>query len=409
MITNQTTVRFLARSLRRWLRAECLVTTLFVVLILVFIHKNFLSRETSKRAAFEVFSVQANSYPYGDSRNIQAAAYCLKSGVPLESLYERNSCVKRGSPSSSIYKEISIPDLNYPPIWVRIYSNFNSNKESHMNIWGRLNGWFLVLCILFLCTFRSLKLFPLLALSPPVLLCIERGNTDGFVFAILFSALLLFRSKFLVGAVIALTACLKFFPGLALLAFLRHRRNWFALSVGFLVFSIPLFESLMYLKGVFAATPSGYESGFGLNGFAKFPGIAQYSWMSLVARLFIVCLAVGTFILSARRARHFGSQRFYLSDHEVQIVLASLVLFVLIYLLSVSWAYRVIFAIPAAVLLSRVPLLSAKIFVILFFVLLWAPAVAGWRHFCLFATPPFFAAVFLIPQLLEVRGARDVT
>lgn len=384
------------------------MATLLVGLILVFIHKNFLSGEASRRAAFEVFSVQANSYPYGDSRNIQAAAYCLKSGVPLGSLYERNGCVKKGSPSSFIYKGMSIPELNYPPIWIRIYSNLKSDKESHMNLWGRLNGWLLVLCILFLCTFRSVKLFPLVVLSPPVLLCIERGNTDGFVFAILFFGLLFFRSKFLSGAVIALTACLKFFPGLVLLVYLRHRRNWLALSSGFLLFSIPLFESVTYLKDVLGATPTGYETGFGLKGFVKIPGISEFSWVSFVAQICIVCLAVSTFIFSARRARQFRPQRFYLSDHEVQIVLASLVLFVLIYLLSFSWAYRVIFAIPAAVLLSRVPLFSARIFVLLFFVLLWAPAVAGWKHFCLFATLPFLAAVYLIPQLLQVQGESDV-
>lgn len=396
----------LIRSVRHWFRFECLVNTLLVVLVLVFIQKNFLSKEQSGRFAYRDFFVQANSYPYGDSRNIQVAAHCRNSGVALGDLYLRGGCVKQGVPSGLVYEGISVPDLNYPPIWVRLYSYLDPEKESHLHRWGRLNGWALTFCVLLFCVRGSVLLFPLLILSPPVLLCMERGNTDGIVFAVLFGGLYFARSNFIRGAVISLAACLKFFPILALLGYIRSGWGW--LVGGFLVFSIPFVESLKYLREILGATPIGYESGFGLRAFSAFPGLV--SWLTpFVLQLGVVCVAVGVVVFSIWSERGRGLLDFGLTRHKKDIVLVSLLLFVLVYLLSFSWAYRVVFIAPAALLLATAKVRSAKIFALIFFFVIWSPSVFGWRHFGIFSTVLFWAALFMIPRLMELAPLRGAS
>lgn len=212
---------------------------------------------------FELFSVPAQSVPYGDFRNVQTAAYCRKQGFEI---YGRNACNANSLPARAVYPDAHVPVLNYPPVWVRMYAWFDDGSERHFQFWGRLNACLLLGAVVWLTYRRNAWLAPLLMFSPPVLLCVERGNIDGMTFAVLFVGVSLLASwPLLRGLVLMVAAGMKLFPILAAGAWLDWRsRDSKRFVVGLLLGSVLLIEPMLVLGAMLSGTAGGFYHAFGL-------------------------------------------------------------------------------------------------------------------------------------------------
>lgn len=337
---------------------------------------------------FELFSVPAQSVPYGDLRNVQTAVYCQRRGFGL---YGANACNTQSLPARAIYPDAHVPMLNYPPIWGRLYAWFDDGSERHFLFWGRLNACLLLAAIIWLTYRRNVLLAPLLLFSPPVLLCVERGNIDGMTFAVLFVGVsLLARWPFGRGLVLMAAAGMKLFPVLAVGAWLDGRsRNKLFVS-GLLLGSLMLIEPLTVLTAMLEGTAGGFYHAFGLWCFQYVPFLqshpaAHYALLTLI----VVAMAGLARHWGTRWGREVGfvSEAKTIGYADISLCLASLIVFVGSYLLFFNWAYRIIFLLPAVIVLSRVEQAWARGFCLLALLVLWSPVFSVlWRYFDVGAT-----------------------
>ncbi len=206
---------------------------------------------------FELFSVPAQSMPFGDFRNVQTSAYCLRLGFEP---YGRNACNAQSLPARSLYPDAHVPVLNYPPVWVRTFAWFDDGSERYFRLWGRLNACLLLVTVIWLSFRRNAWLAPVMLFSPPVLLCVERGNIDGMTFAMLFGGVSLVASRPLLrGLLLMAAAGMKLFPILAVGAWLDQRVFDKRFGIGLLLGSVLLIESA--LNNCLTRQPARPDSG----------------------------------------------------------------------------------------------------------------------------------------------------
>ena len=215
--------------------------TIIPFLIFIFISYKFFTVDinSSWENIFSHFSVPANFYPGGDSRNIQLAAYC-KSKFDI---VEFSACYKEAYPTKQLYPSITIPAYNYPEIWKSIYILFDNYSENFFIMFWTINAVALVLTLFFLAIKTKLSFFVVALFSPVTLLAIERGNIEALTFFILFFPIFFnlqianFNSFF-----VMLAASLKIFPiFVSVIYFLDVFKKNNKLNIFGLIIGLPLF------------------------------------------------------------------------------------------------------------------------------------------------------------------------
>lgn len=387
------------KEINRFLLAF-LTVTLFVKLFVM-------DNKVPWQHRFELFSVPAQGMPFGDFRNVQTAAFCQKQGFGL---YGKNACNERGLPARQLYPDAHVPVLNYPPAWVRAYGLFDDGSERYFMFWGKLNACLLLAAVVWLTYRHNALLAPLLLFSPPVLLCVERGNIDGMTFALLFvGASVAARRPFLRGLVLMAAAGMKLFPILAVAAWMDKRSLNKAFVAGLALGSILLIEPLMALGAMLGGTAGGFYHAFGLWCFQYLPFFqAHPMWHGALLSAIVMAMIAAAW----RWGRRWGSDSRFVAHAaamgyaQISLCLASLIVFVGSYLLFFNWAYRIIFLLPAVIALWRVEHAWVRRFCLLALIVLWSPVFSVlWRYFDVGATLLAIMACAVGSALWSARGS----
>ncbi|HYM18169.1 MAG TPA: hypothetical protein VEU06_06375 [Micropepsaceae bacterium] len=309
--------------------------------------------------------------------------------------------------------------LNYPPIWSAILRAFSAGGDPVL-ILGTLQAIAMIAIAFRASLLRRGYLATLLLLSPPILLLIERGNTDSLVFALVLAAFS--YGSFGGGVVMGLAVALKLYPVAGMLAgFAFPPRRAFAFGAAT---ALPLIAwSLAQVVAILRATPAEIGVSFGLYNFLLLllnpsAWFASYVSPAVMPSLLLRGLALCAFVLTAGSiwllARSSYKDLFQraaaLSPPEKRIFFGFLFLFLAIFCASPNSGYRIVFLLPViwgfALLDERGRGAAAKLFLAFGVLLMYSPFIdAQWLVFNCFA---FLYALFLSPLVIEavVSGRR---
>jgi hypothetical protein len=331
---------------------------------------------------YQLFGVPAFSYPGADARNIQMAAHCTRAGFEF---FGENECQKAAKPIREHYPEASAPVLNYPSWWARFYGLFKDDSEQFFLTYWTTNALLLAAAILILCLKYNYLAFPLFLFSPITLLTIERGNNDGSTFFFTFVPLLAFAfSRKLQAFALGLAAALKIFPFFGYLAFLQRKPPFAPREAIIGAFCAAPFFALSFweLPHLLAGTGKGFGTAFGLPSLSRITELQNYPEIAYLLMALFVLLA----IVIVRRlwkseltgqALHKDFTSFTPSD--LFILSVSSAIYLLTFFLFNSWAYRLIFIIPAFLVLSKGTSRISRIICLNILFVFWIPmAPFGW-------------------------------
>jgi hypothetical protein len=340
------------------------------------------TQDVPRASKYLLFHVPAATFPGEDARNIQMAAHCGREGY---SYYGQNSCMSSATLVKQYYPDAIVPVLNYPSWWVRAYALFNDDSESFFMTCWTLNMVLLTVGILIYCYRYDYISLPLILFSPVTLLAIERGNNDAMVFFFLFVPLLVFApARQIQSFLIGLAAALKIFPLFGYLAFVS-RKPPFMTRTALLgaIFALPLVViSFLELPYIIDGTNQGFATAYGLSSLTLAPFFKENAGRADVAMagfvLFWLAALVGlSRIKPITLWTAFDIDQLKPIDLTAFIISSSIYLFT--FITFTNWAYRLIFLIPAFVILSgaRSPLSWLVRLNIL--VIMWSPfAPYGW-------------------------------
>lgn len=353
---------------------------------------------------YRLFAVPANSWPGGDSRTIQVAAYCAAKGF---SYFGSNECQQRAEIVKRIYPQASVPPLDYPSLWARIYGFFGDSSENFFRAFWTANGLAVVAVVLVMSWRTNSWLMPLVALlAPPTLLGIERGNTDELTFGCVFLPLLLLRTRLWQGLLLGFAAALKIFPIFGFFIFL-HKKNRLGLDPGILIgalLSLPLLAlSISELPHFIGLADKGFAGAYGLPSILYAPYVSDhptlgYAWMLAVALIAIA--AAGAGLGTGSPAQNVARDVNRLSTNDRLALMTSLTIFVATFFCFTNWSYRLIFLIPAVFISAKAESCVLRIFFVGALLALWAPMVPyGWILLNLVCAPLAVMGTFLLAAI----------
>jgi hypothetical protein len=203
-------------------------------------------------------------------------------------------------------------------------------------------------------------------LSPPVLLAIERGNNDLFIFFILISGLLFTKSfgsvtaLFVRSALILFLAILKVYPAAASAIFVQRSLRGFFWAAALVLASL---GSFVYFAGdkllfVYSATQQDAVSSFGAAPifyyFANYLGIPSPSLhVRLLASAFAVTCGLVVIVAAVRLPMRWLDNLVPPATDDIAVACVSIYAFA--FLLGSNYDYRLIF------LLGAMPLLLERL------------------------------------------------
>jgi len=210
-------------------------------------------------------------YPrFADLRMITATADCVrKGGWTISS----ETCDVFGRP------------YNYPTIWAKTFAFLNLGNKSTELI-GIIFGILLITTFSALmrnlvqqnCSLQQLSIVFLSAVSPPVLLLLERGNSDIVILLLITIAAHKFEKNPKLSAVIsAISIGLKLFPALVGVMFFERRKGAKAFFVLASVSAFMLIPSITILNEIVQRTPQSRNYSFGATSTAAifFPEVLR--------------------------------------------------------------------------------------------------------------------------------------
>jgi len=320
-------------------RLAVAVSLLFVALVLCWGKLHY----GNVKAGWELLQVPAMSPRFVDARAIGARIDCLKEG---EDPYLTCKNDPFGRPA------------NYPPIWLDFrYLGVGVGSTDTLGvIFGvmmalalisvfRANGWISGALVFFA------------AISPPVLLAVERGNNDVVVFSLLVLGSLFAglqsvkRRPWLFGLQIVLLTVLKIFPLVTAVALLRDRRSiWLATSTAIFSLLALVLTCGHRLGAILANTPQDVNATFGshslffhlvrhLHGHG---GVLMHRYPGILGAITIALFALTAGVLGRKRL-HLIFPQLDLINPRGFIAASGLAIYCLIFLLGSSYYYRLIF------------------------------------------------------------------
>ncbi len=293
---------------------------------------------------WQLWNIPVMRRPFADLRTITGGAESFAQG--FDPLYENP-----GDPWNR--------RMTYPRIWQ--YSFALGINQSHTKYIGGIFAvlFFLGILIAFFAVDKMTALIlSIVIFSPAVLLGLERGNTDLFIFFLLSIALLLGRfSTILSLSLILLAAILKLYPIFGLSYLLKEARHKFLLLMAVALGLFGLYIALTFedFQQIYRATPRGTHIAYGLNVFwmrvtdqgSQFGPLAKVLSYSLVALVILSAL-----LLRFKKGVSTASQ----DNKFIDAFRMGASIYAGTFLLGNSWDYRLmflIFTIPQLVVWTR--------------------------------------------------------
>ncbi len=252
--------------------------------------------------------------------------------------------------------------FNYPRIWIYLLQPFRVCGDPYSCFGGLQVLIYLSLVGTLIWRIGStigVVAILLVSVSPPITLLLERGNTDGLIFALVLMAVCR-AGSFTTPFLIALAAGLKIYAVPALVVVYRPRdRLKFLMALA--VTSPLLVMTFADLATIFAATPVSDRISYGISSFALLLGklLRSVTGSSLSGEL-LLALSATAFLLTVLAAyRPFRATYLRLAERakfaplERSILLVFGIIFLSTMLVSGNWAYRIVFLGPIAVLTAN--------------------------------------------------------
>mgnify|MGYP006105030599 FL=1 len=358
-----------------------IIGALPALIIMVFIFKIFIFSDTDNwQKKYSQFSVPANSYPGGDSRNIQLTAYCK---VKDNNTKNFKDCYHAAAPIVEVYPLASVPSYNYPDLWATAYGLFNNFSEDFFMTFWKVNALAVIITLFFLALRTTPAFFAIAALSPVTLLTIERGNVDALTFFILYAPILLtIRANILNGFFIILATSAKIFPIFALPIYLlrRFKKNWKSLIFGFLVASPLLVWSFKDILTLTENTSSGFKVAYGFFSLMNAPFLRDNHWIALLV-LGLFFLGMVFFVFHEKIQQQYNDvieEISNLDERKSFLFYSSIFIFGLTFIFFISWSYRLIFLFPAMFVLTNCSSKVSNVILCVMILVFWSP-VLGWN------------------------------
>ena len=379
---------------------------LYLLLFLIIFFQTFIVHVVDNwEVKYKLLGVPANTFPGGDARNIQNAAFCASLGY---SYYNNRECKEEENLIKKIYPKYDhVPLYNYPPIVADVYRLFNNRSERFFLDFWKFNVLMLLITILIYSYKINYKLFPLILFSPVTLLAIERGNIEAITFSVLFIPLLLTSSLFVQSFFIGIASAIKVFPIIGYIALLKSKlKDIYKIFLGGAI-ALPLIVyTLLYIPEYINNTLYGFYSSFGLTSLKNSRFIDNHIYLYPVG-LLIFLLFSSTILYFIFKSKplitHLQNELMKIPNKQFTILLVSLIIYIYVFLSITSWAYRFIFLIPAMLVLSNVNNSIAKVSFWLISIAFWVPIIPyGWYLFNImgYLLVPFLFVILI----LSVQG-----
>ncbi len=252
-----------------------------------------------------------------------------------------------------------------------------------MKAW-RTNALLLMLTILALSLKYCPSAFAVFAFSPVTLLAIERGNVDATVFFLMFAPMLIFRrGTLIISAFIGLAGALKIFPLSAylVLAFPKFKEKRTASLLGLIIAAPLILISISELPTILAETTQGFNVSYGLSTLYLSPFFYAHKAEALIVIISFlgVLLAALIHASSPVRLTKLKSELQQVTHSEFLMLSISSIIFVATFVAFNNWAYRLIFVIPAFMVLSKIKTRTASLACINIIAIFWLPILPnGW-------------------------------
>ena len=387
----------------------------FIISIFIIIKFITLNPNSSWENIFNHFSVPANHYLGGDSRNIQLAAYC-KSKFDI---VEFSACYEEAHPTKQLYPSITIPAYNYPEIWKSIYILFDDYSENFFIIFWTINAVALILTLFFLAIKTKLSFFVVALFSPVTLLAIERGNIDALTFFILFFPILL-NSKIanINSFFVMLAASFKIFPiFVSVIYFLDVFKRNSKLNIIGLIIGLPLFfwslssiivvdeNSLINIK-ILSDTAYGFKVAYGFFSLLNAPYLKDNHEIAFII-LILFLLVLILFFYNSKKKQSYKDLFEEISNLNLRnsfLFFFSILVFGITFIIFVNWSYRLIFLLPAMFVLAKFKTHSSRKILFILILLFWSP-ILGWNLQNLIS---YILFLYLIPIYIEFFNLKKI-
>lgn len=332
---------------RTWLRTR--LPTLCALATLAFLLALGTHVQGSVVGAWRMLGVAALSPSFADTRSVTQYIDCVRAGTDP---YETKSC-------DSFHRL-----YNYPPIWLSLrYLGVTSRSTLILALTMACLTW-----AAFLVLFRAERMLSaviifLAALSPPVLLAMERGNIDLVVFALMVLGFFLIESRLARGRsaanglLIVLLTVLKVYPIVAVAVLARSRR-WLAavLATGVAATAALLLTAGPRLRQISGNTPQDTTDSFGALPFffvmaqhfahGLIPSILDHNFRVSGGAFLIAVASVGVgWRMRGRLDRILPP--FHLVGPTAAVAASGLAIFCFVFARGSNYTYRLIFLLGA--------------------------------------------------------------
>lgn len=241
--------------------------------------------------------------------------------------------------------------FNYPDIWLFLFKPLAVIGDPAL-VFGVVQAAMLAAVGAVLARRRHGWLAFLVFFSPPALLLLERGNTDGVV--MLLTLFALWRGAFAGGAALGLAVALKIFPLFGIAAALLHP-TWRRGLAGLVVAAPLSVWSLRQTSAMVAATPGAYSTAFGLRSASLLfltadsplftPGAPKWLVRVLVTLVFVAGAAL-VWRLLRTAYRHLAAAVLAGEPGQRAVTLGFLGIFLAVFVLGSNFAYRLVVIAP---------------------------------------------------------------
>ena len=250
--------------------------------------------------------------------------------------------------------------MNYPIIWVYIF-NFLSWFGNPIIVMGifQLLTYILFAKIILYKTNKNFYLYFFLLFSPPLLLMMERGNTDCFIFFLLLFSIL--TKNYLSGFLLGFATSLKVYPIFILPFYFFFKKINKKFFIGFII-TLPLIIWTFFQYNILIShTLISFSTSFGIYSFALLIikalkevfqieiGNNYIIYFYLISlSLFLFLSLVFNFLFKKDLNKIIGILNY--NKLKLMIFILSSTITILIFFAFSNWAYRIVFLLPATLI-----------------------------------------------------------
>tara|TARA_B100000787_G_scaffold165883_1_gene150338 strand:- start:1937 stop:3142 length:1206 start_codon:yes stop_codon:yes gene_type:complete len=252
--------------------------------------------------------------------------------------------------------------MNYPLIWVYIF-NFVGKLINPVTFFGYSQILFYFIYAYYaqskVTNIGILIILFCLLFSPPLLLALERGNNDLTIFFLIMIGFL--SSSFIRGLLLGIAIALKVYPVfLIIIYFLLNKLNR-SFLFGLLLTSPLILFTMLQLNIYIGNTEVSFSGNFGLLTMGLFfQKIITLLLQINMNKILLIFLSVIIFFVSVKALNYFLNDQVskFLSKlsknrKNFELFILSTGLSVLIFLTFSSWAYRLVFLLPATIIFIK--------------------------------------------------------